>query len=83
MAILNKVLINYEFEINGEKEEWDYSILITPDLLDEYYGKRSIHKDLFCYLDFDRLVEDDDTFHKWLKNKFYEDAKEECEKYCL
>lgn len=83
MSCINKVLIDYEFENNGEKEEWSYSILITPDLLDEYYGHRAIHKDLFCFLDFDRLVEDDESFAKWLKEKFYDDAKEEWERYHL
>ena len=83
MSVLNKVLIDYEFESNGEKEEWSYSILITPELLDEYYGYRAIHKDLFCYLDFDRLVKDDESFAKWLKAKFYDDAKEEWERYHL
>ncbi len=83
MPSINKVLIDYEFKVNGGKEEWTYSIFITPDLLDEYYGCKAVHKDLFCFLDFDRLVDENIGFLEWLKAKFYDDAKEEFERYYL
>lgn len=79
----NKIYLTYEFDDNGEKDSWEFPILITPELLDEYYGEKAIHKDLFVYLDFDLLVEDDETFQKWLKEKFYEEALEDYRRYSL
>lgn len=79
----NKIYLTYEFDDNGEEDKWEFPILITPELLDEYYGGKAVHKDLFVYLDFDLLVEDDESFQKWLKEKFYEEALEEYRRYSL
>lgn len=79
---INEVELTYRFLINGEHEEWTFYTLVTEEDIEDYYGK-PIHKDLFCYLDFDRLVEHDDSFRKYLKEKHEEEALKECKEYYL
>lgn len=75
---LNKVMLDYYFE--GER--WDYIVYIEPEHLQEYYGK-PIPKDLFPFIDFDRLVEEEYSFSAWLKKKYEPLAREEYDRYCL
>lgn len=79
---INEVQLTYHFLINGEHHEWDYNVLITEEDIEDYFGK-PIHKDLFCYLDFERLAEDDESFHHYLMQKHEEQAKQECKEYYL
>ena len=79
MESLNKITLTYKF---GE-DEWEFTFLLTEDDIDGYYGKNAICKNLFCFLDFERLAEDDDGFNQWLKDKYQKDAFDEYRRYML
>ena len=74
----NKVFLKYYFD----GEEWEISVLITEDDIKEYYGM-PIHKDLFGFIDFDRLMEQDYGFSAWIRKKHEDDAKLEFQRYSL
>lgn len=78
---LNEVILTYQFP-QHEEDTWEYAALITEEDINEYFGGH-INKDLFCYLDFERLVEDDESFKKWLTEKYYADAFEDFQRYYL
>lgn len=76
--IPNQVSVVYYFN----DEPWDYIILITPEHIEEYYGM-PVHKDLFAYIDFDKLMEQDYGFSAWIRKKYEDDVKLEYERYYL
>lgn len=79
MESLNKITLTYKF---GE-DEWEFTFLLTEEDIDGYYGKNAICKNLFCFLDFERIIEKDECFYQWLKDKYQKDAFDEYRRYML
>ena len=79
MEILNKVQLEYQF---GD-DTWEFDLLLTEDDIIEYFGKGAICKNLFCFLEFERLVLENDGFNQWLKDKYQADAFDEYRRYML
>ena len=79
MESLNKIILTYKF---GD-DEWEYIITLTLDDIDGYYGENAICKNLFCFLDFERLANDDEGFNQWLEDKYQKDAFDEYRRYML
>lgn len=76
---LNQITLTYRF---GD-EDWDFMFLLTDDDIDGYYGKNAICKNLFSFLDFERLVEQDLGFNQYLKDKYQKEAFDEFRRYHL
>lgn len=75
---LNRICLEYRYDL----DTWDFWVDITQEMLEEYY-QMPIHKDLFPFINFDLLYDNDYNFATWLKNKFKEEADEEYKRYCL
>ena len=78
MEILNKVQLEYQF---GD-DTWEFDLLLTLDDIEDYFGKNAICKNLFNYLDYERLI-CDSGFNQWLKDKYQADAFDEYRRYML
>lgn len=78
MEVLNKVELIYQF---GE-DEWTFDLLLTLDDIEDYFGKNAICKNLFTFLDFERLVKEE-GFNQFLKDKYQSDAFDEYRRYML